>query len=385
MYKFLRATLWTVVLMLFGSTVAFCATTDFGNVGEPSYKLVHTLDSSEVFVATYDVTDYGAVADGQTDNTNVFQKLLNKVGDLGGGIVYVPSGRYAIKGALSIPKGVTLRGDWQKPSRNNSAPIGTLLMAYTGRNGNERTTPFVEMAPETGIMDLTIWYPEQDPNNITPYSPTIRYGFNNYFGNEYCNTKNVTLLNSYIGVLFNYDNGGASPVVNGLYGTTLCKAIEIDKIADVGRIENVNLSPDYWKNSGVANAPTTTSFNDYMYNNSIGIVMRRNDWSYTCNININGYNIGYDTEKTLSTDDNATPNGHHYNFDLSECKTGIQINATNSVGILFDEINIHNCENGIVLGENTSDAAQFTKTTVDVSKYAIQIPDTSSTKLTFNS
>ena len=101
MYKFLRATLWTVVLMLFGSTVAFCATTDFGNVGEPSYKLVHTLDSSEVFVATYDVTDYGAVADGQTDNTNVFQKLLNKVGDLGGGIVYVPSGRYAIKGALS--------------------------------------------------------------------------------------------------------------------------------------------------------------------------------------------------------------------------------------------------------------------------------------------
>lgn len=36
--------------------------------------------------------------------------------------------------------------------------------------------------------------------------------------------------------------------------------------------------------------------------------MRRNDWSYTCNININGYNIGYDTEKTLSTDDNATPN-----------------------------------------------------------------------------
>lgn len=38
-----------------------------------------------------------------------------------------------------------------------------------------------------------------------------------------------------------------------------------------------------------------------------------------------------------------------------------------------------------MLGENTSDAAQFTKTTVDVSKYAIQIPDTSSTKLTFNS
>lgn len=191
------------------------------------------------------------------------------------------------------------------------------------------------MAPETGVMDLAIWYPEQDANNVVPYSPTIRYGLNNYFGNEYCNTRNVTLVNSYIGILFNYDNGGASPVVYNLYGTTLYKGIEIDKIADVGRIDGVHFSPDYWTNSGLSNAPSNkTSFESYMKEKSTGIVMRRNDWSYTCNINIDGYMCGYDCEKTLSADDNATPNGHHYHFNIKNCKTGITINATNSVGIL---------------------------------------------------
>lgn len=358
---------------------------DINNIPAPDYTLKYTVDKSDTFIYSYNVKDFGAVSDGVTDNTNIFQKLLNKLGDLGGGTLYVPTGKYVIKGNLTIPKGVTLRGDWTKPSKNNALPDGTLLMAYTGKNGNERSTPFIEMAPETGVMDLAIWYPEQDANNVVPYSPTIRYGLNNYFGNEYCNTRNVTLVNSYIGILFNYDNGGASPVVYNLYGTTLYKGIEIDKIADVGRIDGVHFSPDYWTNSGLSNAPSNkTSFGSYMKEKSTGIVMRRNDWSYTCNINIDGYMCGYDCEKTLSADDNATPNGHHYNFNIKNCKTGIMINATNSVGILFDKIKLTNCETGISLGDGTSDVAQFFDTTIVASKYALRTSTTSNTKVIFN-
>ncbi len=359
------------------------AAADINNIGNPNYTLHETMDGSEAFVYAYNVMDYGADNTGNNDNTTIFQRLLNKTNELGGGIVYVPSGKYKISGSLSIPRGVILRGDWQKPDKNKALPEGTLLMAYQGRNQGITATPFIEMGIETGVMDMTIWYPEQDPNNIVPYSPTITYGFDNYFGNEYCNTQNVTFVNSYIGVWFNYDNGGAAPIVKNVYGTTLNKGVEIDKIVDVGRIDGVNFSPDYWINSGLSNAPTNTdSFRSYMKQNAIGVIMRRNDWSYTCNINIDGYMSGYNAE--ISVGSSETPNGHHYNFNFTDCTTGITINATNSVGILFDDINIKNCENGVLINEGTGDVVEFFDTTIDASKYAIRTAVESSTKVLFN-
>lgn len=356
---------------------------DINNIGAPDYRLGTNSDGTEAFVYAYNVLDYGADNTGNTDCTAIFQKLLDKTYELGGGIVYAPAGRYKISGSLSINRGVVLHGDWQKPDKNKALPEGTLLMAYTGRNGDERSTPFIEMCIESGVENLSIWYPEQDPNNIVPYSPTIRYGFNNYFGNEYCNTNNVTLVNSYIGVLFNYDNGGAAPVVKNLYGTTLKKGVEIDKIADVGRIDGVDFSSEYWINSGLSNAPSNKdSFRNYMKSNSIGIVMRRNDWSYTCNINVDGYMSGYNTE--VSVGSTETPNGHHYNFNFTNCTTGITVNATNGVGILFDEINIKNCENGVLITDGTSDVVEFFHTTIDASKYALRTSGQSSTKVLFN-
>lgn len=357
---------------------------DVNNIEVPEWKLVENGEKTESFVAAYDVTDYGAVGDGETDNTEIFQKLLDKTGQLGGGIVYVPSGKYVIKGNLTIPKGVTLRGNWTKPIKGEAIDDGTILMAYAGRNGDETTAPFIEMAPETGVMELTIWYPEQDPDHIVPYSPTIRYGLDNYFGNEYCNTRNVTLVNSYLGVIFHYSNGGASPVVNGLYGTILKKGIQVDRIADVGRIEWVDFSPDYWSGSGLAGAPKKgDSFEDYMYENAVGIMMKRNDWSYTCYVNIEGCHVGYQTE--VSEEGNgSTPNGHHYKFYFNDCETAVYVKETNYVGIMFSDVEIENCENGIVLGEDTSDIAQFYDTTIDVSKYAVKLPKTSTAELILN-
>lgn len=357
---------------------------DINNIGDPTYQVEKNMAGTDAFVYAYNVMDYGADNQGNNDNTTIFQSLLNKTYQLGGGIVYVPSGKYKITGSLKIPKGVTLRGDWTEPTAGQPITSGTILMAYTGRGGTETTQPFIEMEPETGCMELTIWYPEQDGNNITPYSPTIRLGVNqytgNYFGNEYTNVKNVTLLNSYIGIWWNRNNGGASPVLNGIYGTPLKEGIEIDCIADIGRIEWVNFSPDFWSGSGMPNAPAKgSSFENYIYENGTGIVMKRNDWSYTCYVTVDGYNIGYNTQYT-SEGNGSTPNGHHYKFNLRNCKNGIVFDATNSVGILFDDITMYNCESGIVTKSGTSDVVQFSKTKITASKYAINMDKASTTK-----
>ena len=69
---------------------------DVNNIGNPEYKVKKNLEQTDAFVYAYNAKYYGADANGNQDNTEIFQKLLNKTYELGGGIVYVPSGRYKV-------------------------------------------------------------------------------------------------------------------------------------------------------------------------------------------------------------------------------------------------------------------------------------------------
>ena len=55
----------------------------------------------------YNITDYGAVADGKTKNTDVFKKAIAKVKEAGGGTVYVPPGEY-LTGPIHFVDNMTL-------------------------------------------------------------------------------------------------------------------------------------------------------------------------------------------------------------------------------------------------------------------------------------
>ena len=343
-------------------------------------------------IAAYDVTDYGADPTGVLDNTRIFQTLIDKIGSLGGGTLYIPEGFYRINSTLTVKKGVTIRGDWIKPDKNSPVE-GTVLLAYKGRDKDVTDSPFIETEIGAGVMDLAIFYPEQDPNDIVKYSPAIRLGVDDYFGNEYNNVKNVTIVNAYIGVLFSRTNGGASPVVNGLYGSPLFTGVDIDNIADVGRVEWLDFSPDYWINCGLyeklgmadpfEKETAVQSVKDHIYKNGTGLIMRRNDWSYACYLKIDGYKNGYMAAHSNSSMQ-GTPNGHNYDFYFMNCHTGVYIEATNSVGNMFNKVITENCEYGIKIGPSTSGAAQFSNCKISAAIYAVYIDETSGTKLLFN-
>ncbi len=67
--------------------------------------------------STRSIANYGAVAGGVVDNTAIIQQAIDDQHTAGGGIVYVPKGRYRCNGTLSIPNDVSLRG----------APRGSIL------------------------------------------------------------------------------------------------------------------------------------------------------------------------------------------------------------------------------------------------------------------
>ena len=163
--------------------------------------------ASDTYVITYNVLDYGADPTGQTDNAAIFIRLLNRLakstasqGGVGnGGILFLPEGKYLVNRTLTIPKGVTIRGEWKKPEKGK--PIaGTIIMTTFGKDQELASRSLIILEPSSAVKDIAFWYPEQNPNNIVPYPPTILMGSPNYFGNEYCVAKNVTFINSYSGI-----------------------------------------------------------------------------------------------------------------------------------------------------------------------------------------
>jgi len=58
----------------------------------------------------YNVEDFGVCKDDQHDDTDAIQAALDKAGDDGGGVVFLPRGRYRISATLEVPPNTTLRG-----------------------------------------------------------------------------------------------------------------------------------------------------------------------------------------------------------------------------------------------------------------------------------
>ena len=59
----------------------------------------------------FNVKDFGAKADGTSDDTAALQAALTAVEKNGGGVVYLPRGRYQVNGTLSLPPMTVLRGE----------------------------------------------------------------------------------------------------------------------------------------------------------------------------------------------------------------------------------------------------------------------------------
>ena len=184
----------------------------------------------------YDIIEYGAIADGVTDNTIAIQTALDAARLDGGGTVYIPSGMYRLNGHLLIPTGVELRGIWDVP--HHSMSKGAILLAFEGKD-NADGTPFISLESGSGVRGFTVWYPEQSSNSFFKYPWTIQT-----LG-ENCWIKDVTLGNPYQGVdLASYPSAGH--IVSYLGAAPLKTGISVDKSSGDGWIENVQLNPHYW-------------------------------------------------------------------------------------------------------------------------------------------
>lgn len=353
------------------------ASFDF-EVGEIGYAIPTIFPTRDFVISDFIVTDFGAQAQPGFDNRAAFQAAINAAHNSGGGVVFIPAGNYEFHSAqtgnmsnvryrtgdqasdeerrsfqyefvLTLPQGVQLRGDRANPDEHDGQVLGTILEVHVGHDspnasnvvptwwndpqaGNALFSTytnisdrFIEMNESTGVTNLSIWYPNQDINNVVAYPWTL---FQTH-GNS-ATIENVTLVNSYNGFI-----SAPSELHYVLHShmTALNTAIQVHVCTDIGRIENVLISPSVWANSGLPGAPSFDAVRARTRAYGTGFRMHRSDWEYVAHLTITGYNIGMWVGREPGFI--HSPNAQFFDIHLTDNETSLFVQDVNPYGLLI--------------------------------------------------
>src|SRR5574343_698975 len=70
-----------------------------------------SVDDINGFIDGGKLEEYGITGDGETDDTAAIQAYATALKTAGGGELYLPKSTYIIKGTITIPSNVLMRGD----------------------------------------------------------------------------------------------------------------------------------------------------------------------------------------------------------------------------------------------------------------------------------
>ncbi len=210
------------------SLLAFCLTPRIA-IGQ---KLINL--SNETFVASVVATDppYDADRTGSSDATAAIQKAMDAVTAMGGGVVYLPAGRYLVNGTLKLGYCDTLLGEGEGADALSNE---TLLIA----NGAPGDKAFIDAnATGCGLINLAIWYPNQNPSDVVAYPWTI-----SATGSQ---LRNITLYDSFDGIDLVAAN---TCIVRDIRGTVLNRGLYALESTEFSWMSNVDFSNRYWRES----------------------------------------------------------------------------------------------------------------------------------------
>jgi len=281
-------------------------------------------NDSELSSADQDVVsviDFGAKANGKTDDTRAFQNALNSFGEIGG-IVYAPRGTYLFSGSLIIPEAVTLKGSFESVPAHNGVrdeglPLpgddGTTFLVTSGK-GDENASPFITLNTNSTLRGVLLYWPLQDPEKepeAYPWAVAMR-------------GKNPAILD--VEMLNPYNAIDASKneraLIRNISGQALRRGIYVDGIYDIGRIENVHWNP-WW------------SMQPELFNwqkaNGEAFIFERTDWHYVLNTFCYGYRVGY----KFGGSNTGVCNGNFLGIGADACHTSVLVEKSAPMGLLI--------------------------------------------------
>lgn len=270
----------------------------------------------------WNVRDFGAKGDGQTDDTASFQRALDEAGKVGGGVVYAPRGNYLFKGHLVVPNGVTLKGVWESvPAHNGIRDVGLpkptddgTTFLVTGGAGSEEGPAFITLNTNSTLKGVVLYYPDQKTDDVpTPYPWAIAMRGKNPA------VLDVEILNPYNGIDATQNE---RHLIRNVHGQPLRRGVLVDQIYDIGRIENVHFNPWF---------STKPKLFEWQMQNGEAFIFGRSDWQYVLNTFCYGYKVGYRFTQTKA----GVCNGNFLGIGADDCLVAVLVEQTAPMGILI--------------------------------------------------
>ena len=230
--------------------------------GKLQPRIINTVyPTKDVVIADIDAVADGYAVDptGVKDSTAGIQKAINDLYDNGGGTVFLPAGQYRVTGTIEIRPYTTLYGDWCDPDLKKG--YGTVILADVPSKDN-KTAGLFELGCASGVVGVTVYYPNQSVDNVLPYPFTFYIDGAiepSYLSAKPGNTvdhvymmptiKNVTIINGYRGIGANCNGWQRYPHeelnIENFHGTFLLNAAEIYNSSDVNTTDGVYISTKY--------------------------------------------------------------------------------------------------------------------------------------------
>jgi Pectate lyase superfamily protein len=303
----------------------------------------------------FPVTAFGADPTGATASDGAFNNALTAAANVqgGGGTVCVPPGQYRLDGMLQLPNGVKLSGSFEGPHNigadglNTATNVGSILRVFSVGNQTANGTPFITMGNEACVSGLTIYYPNQNINNVIPFPFTIK-------GQVNATIMNVTFVNSYQGIDLTAASGTNSHYLKNVNMCALRKGVVIDNCWDIGRLENVHMGPKYWY-SYMTSQADMNALTTYVYNYLTAFNFGKTDWECAVNCFVYQANVGIAFTHTSGGD----PHVMWTQGGVDECITAVNcLAAQNAMGINFS--------NAMFVGSHYLTAGPVTYTNCDL-------------------
>ena len=278
--------------------------------------------TSVPFPGQFNVKQFGAVGDGQMDDTAAFQEALDAAAQAGGGTVCAPRGNYFFAGHLNVPAAVTLAGIWQSVPAHNGirdaglpkpTDDGTTFLVTEGA-GSEEGAPFITLNTNSTLKGVVLYYPDQnvdDEPKAYPWAIAMR-------------GKNpavlaVEMLNPYNGIDATRNE---RHLIRDVQGQPLRRGVLVDNIYDIGRIENVHFNP-WWS--------MKPKLFQWQMAHGEAFIFGRSDWQYVYNTFCFGYNVGY----RFIQSERGVCNGNFLGIGADDCYTALVVDACAPMGLLI--------------------------------------------------